>query len=630
MEQVLTQQERQDQDLNLLPILNKTYSKTLVTNETQFRLMMEHLKKAEVFAFDTETNGTFDRFAVELVGMSFCCSDDIAYYIPLNHFEGEQLPIDYVLAHIKELMESKTYFKVAHNAKFDEMVLDRYEIRVQGFTHDTFVMAWLLADDSSSKGLKALVERIFGVEMATYEDVIDATPKKKGVPRDYNFGRVSLRDALSYAADDAYWTYRLYKYFREELKRQNLWDAYFHVEAPFVRVLRKIEKAGVTIDREAIGYAAVELPKIIEKVEGQIYEEAGEVFNIGSSKQLGPILFDKLGIGKNVPRTKTGAYSTSEKTLKNYTQYPIVENVLRRKKISKSHSVFVEGLQGFIARDGRVHASFNGCGTVTGRLSSSKPNLQQIVGDAIEDISIRNFFVAGEGNKLVVADYGQIELRLMAHFSKDQAMLEAFASGRDFHEETARGMLKIPDDRDVVHRERFIAKSLNFGVGYGRGPMGIAEQLQIPMGEAKDFIKDWWGNFPELYAYRDKLLRQGRKYGYIRTITGRKRRLPDIMSNDWMLRGRAERQAFNTKVQGSAADIIKLAMLALAPKLESIGAQIILQIHDELVVECPEDVAPAVVEIVESVMSNPVNGTNPLILPLAVKPAICDKWGEGK
>lgn len=607
--------------------------KTLIQDEDHFNYFLGQLEDTEGFAYDTETNGQFDRFKVELVGISFAVDDEpepVAYYIPLNHFEGTQLDINYALKRLKPYFESEDRFKICHNAKFDEMVLSTYGIEVKGKGHDTFVMAWLLADDTSSKGLKQLVEKHFDVEMETYEDVISSAPKKKGVPRDYNFGRVGLESALSYAADDAYWTYKLFKMFSEQLKAQKLWAAYDNIERPFVRILRHLEATGVLIDQEYMREADERLPKIIEEVEHEIYEQAGEVFNIGSGAQLGKVLFEKLGIGKNVPKTPKGDYSTNKKTLENYSTHKIVENVLRRKKIKKNHSSFVTGLQKFIAEDGRIHASFNGCGTVTGRLSSSSPNLQQIEGDEVEEIKARNFFVAAPGYKFVVADYGQIELRLMAHFSKDKNMLEAFASGRDFHEETARGMLNVPDERDVLHRERFIAKSLNFGVGYGRGPMGISEQLGISMGEAQEFINQWWENFPQLRAYKEKLLMQARKYGYIRTISGRKRRVPDILSREWMLRGRAERQAFNTKVQGSAADLIKLAMIALEPKLDDIGARMCIQIHDELVIEAPSDEAEEVLELTKDTMSNPLNGTNPLILPLAVSPQICAKWGEGK
>lgn len=591
------------------------------------------LQESNIFAYDTETNGEFDRFRVGLVGMSFCYNENVSYYVPFNHdTEEKQIDLSWALPILKELLEDESIEKICHNAKFDEMVLRRYDIDVNGAGNDTYIMAWLLAEDSSSRGLKSLVERIFGVEMETYEDVVSATPKKKGIPRDYNFARVSLDNAVSYAADDAYWTYLLYRYFEPQLAGQKLWGPYANIERPFVRTLRKLEDRGVYVDKEYMAEADEKLPKIIEQVEGAIYEEAGEVFNIGSGKQLGHILFEKLGIGNNVPVTKTGNYSTDQKTLSTYaTNHQIVENVLRRKKIQKTHSVFVEGIKGYIGKDNRVHPSFNGSGTVTGRLSCSSPNLQQIEGDEVESIKVRNFFIPAPGYEFVVADYSQIELRLMAHFSKDKYMIESFLSGRDFHEEVARRMFKVPDDIEVTRKQRVVAKTLNFGVGYGRGPTGISEQLGISMSEARQFIKDWFDTFAGVGAYQKHVVALAREQGFVRTLAGRKRRLlPDIRSDDWMLRGRAERQAFNTKIQGSAADLIKLAMIALDTKLKPLDAAMCIQIHDELVIESRIANSGEVLEVVKETMELPLNGKNPLCLPLVVDPKIVKRWGDAK
>lgn len=639
------------------------YTKTLVTTWNQFEQLREGIERNKIFAYDTETNGTFDRFEVSLVGLSFAFDDRSAFYIPVAHDEGNQLNIVEVLDELQPYLESEQYEKICHHEKFDEMVLSRHGIDVQGTGHDTIVMAWLLSEDRSSLGLKSLISDIFQFEMETYEDVVSSAPKKRGVPRDYNFARVSISSALSYAADDAYWTLKLFNYYRERLEKENLWDAYDRVERPFVRVLRNIEAAGVHIDREALQEADKRLPEIIQQVETEIYEEAGEVFNIDSGPQLGPILFDKLGIGENVPTTKTGRYKTDNKTLAVYSnKHKVVENVLRHKKIRKTHSVFVEGLGNFVAKDGRIHPSFNGQGTVTGRLSCRSPNLQQIEGDEVEEIRIRNFFIPTPGYRFVVSDYGQIELRVMAHLAKDQAAIDAFNSGRDFHEETARGMFKIPESEPVIHRQRFTAKSLNFGIPYGRGAQAVAELLDIldrcqywphfdkklmkqgikkwyPLGEKREemcgdcaacYIEKWWEGFPEVRKLKEHNLEKGRHYGYIRTLAGRKRRLPDLTSSNKMLKARAERQAFNSLIQGSAADIIKIAMIALEQPLADLGARMIIQIHDELVIEAPEDIAQEVLETTQRVMEAPVNGKNPLILPLIADPKIVDRWGDAK
>lgn len=629
MEQVLQEHLKRVQAESQLPDLG--YQKTLVTSYDEFDRLLANVGNADLFAYDTETNGKFNQTELQLVGLSFAMDTKECWYVPIGHHEGEQLDPLHVLNELKPVFESSLTEKVCHNAKFDEKVLYRYGIDVAGPGHCTYVMAWMLAEDSASKGLKQLIERLYGFEMETFEDVISSAPKKKGIPRDYNFGRVGLSEALSYAADDAFWDLKLFHDFKAQLEKQNLWAPYYHVERAFTRVLRKLEYRGVFIDKPFIDEADEKLPLIAEKVEAEIYEQAGEVFNIGSGKQLGEVLFDKLGIGNRVPKTSTGNYKTDKKTLETYkSQHKIVANVLRRKKIQKTHSVFVDGLKGFIESDGRVHPSFNGCGTVTGRLSCSAPNLQQIEGDEVEEIRVRNFFVPAPGHKFVVGDYGQVELRIMAHFSKDENMINAFLSGRDFHDETARLMFKLGPDDEVIHRQRFGAKAINFGIGYGRGPVSVAEQIGCTVPEAKALIQTWQGTYPGVISYRDYLLSQARRQGYIRTLTGRKRRLPDILSNDGGLRARAERQAFNTKIQGSAADIIKLAMIALQPKLVPFDAYLILQIHDELVIEAPDECAEEVRDVMQTTMANPLKGKNPLRLPLTVDPKIVDRWGDAK
>ena len=632
--------------------------KRLVTTKDEFNELLTRINNTDIFAYDTETNGKFSRFQVSLVGISFGF-DSLAYYIPLGHLESDgqldQLPIDYVLAQLKPVFEDPNRRYIAHNAKFDEMVLSVYDIECKGSGDDTYIMAWLLSEDRGSKGLKALAKRYLNANMETYEDVISSAPKKRGVDRDYSFARVPLENALSYAADDAYYTLKLYQLFEPQLKEQKLWEAYEKIERPFNRVLRHIEATGVAINTEYLDYADQKLPKIAEAVESEIYEEAGEVFNIGSGQQLGKVLFEKLKISDNVPKTEKGNYATDKKTLSIYaTKHKIVDNILRRKKIQKTHSTFVAGLKEFVDADDKVHPSFNGCGTVTGRLSCSKPNLQQIEGDEVEEIKVRNFFVPSKGYVFCVGDYSQVELRVMAHLAKDEGMINAFISGRDFHEETARAVFKVPKNQEVTHRQRFGAKAVNFGTGYGRGPASIAEQTGSAVqcahwpkfdqvtkkwrqsnaercnNCAKCFIEGWFDAFPGVRVLKQKTLEDARKRGFVRTLSGRKRRLPDIRSEDYMARGGAERQAFNTRIQGSAADIIKLAMIALEPELEKLGARMAIQIHDELVVEAPIDKAEEVVETMKHVMENPLNGKNPLALPLVTEPKIVSKWGDAK
>lgn len=621
----------------------------LIQTEEDFELLVEHLKEVDLFAYDVETNAKMSKFEVQLVGISFgfdlfCC------YIPLLHNSDEpQLDIVKVLEALKPIFEDPEKRYIAHNAKFDEKVLLAYGIDCKGSGDDTYVMSWLLSDDASSKSLKNLTHRLLGVKMTTYEEVVSVNTKR-GTVKDYNFANVPLDKALDYAAADAYFTYRLFKRFEAQLIKEKIDAAYNNIERPFVRVLRNIEDAGVHIDQEYLELADKKLPEIVEEVESSIYKEAGEVFNIGSTRQLGDVLFNKLKIGTNVPKTKQGHFSTDKKTLQTYAaQHDIVSNVLRRKKIQKTHSVFVKGLIPHIEKDGRVHPSFNGCGTATGRLSCSAPNLQQIEADEVERIKVRNFFVPSPGHVFVVADYSQIELRVMAHVAKEDNAIQAFKEGKNFHEETAHLAFHIPESEPIPPKIKVAAKTLNFGIPYGRGPVSIGEQLGL-IGSCKGqecgncgkcFVENWFRAFPKVRIFKEKVIEDTRKRGFVRTLSGRKRRLPNIQksyrrgttNDDRFINAQistAERQAFNTKIQGSAADLIKLAMIALDPKLRELGARIVIQIHDELVVECPNELVDDVKALVKHTMENPLNGKNPLCLPLVTEPSVVERWGDAK
>lgn len=610
------------------------YTKTLVNTEDDLIRLCGALDETDIFAWDSETNGTFDKEKIELVGLSFACEHNNelqSWYVPVGHHEGEQLVITEVLDALQPYLEDDSKEKICHNLKFDESLLALYDINVSGPGNDTYTMAWMLAQDRAPRGLKDLVLRVLGHRMQTYEEVVESAPRKKGVPRDYNFARVPLDAALSYACEDAYWTYRLYDSLKQDLDKASLFKPYAHVERPFVRVLRNVEAQGVYIDKELVDSADKRLPGLAEESETKIYEMAGEVFNIGAPQQLGRVLFDKLKVGKNVPKTKTGNYSTSEKTLSLYKdRHPIVAEVLKYKKIQKTHGTFVSGTKKGLQKDGRIRPSFDGSGTATGRLSCRNPNLQNVLGSEVEEVRIRDFFIPAPGNKLLVADYGQVELRIMAHLAKDQGMIDAFNSGKDFHEETARKMYHIVAAAVVQRHQRVGAKTINFGIGYGRGEKSIAEQIGCSIEEALEYITAWERAFPRVIQYKKHVLNQTRKNGFVTTIAGRRRNLPNINSFNFGLRGKAERQAFNTKIQGSAADIIKMAMISLEPELKPFDAKMELQIHDELVAEVPEENAEEALETMIRVMENPLNGKNPLCLPLTVDAKIVDRWGDAK
>lgn len=641
------------------------HHKALLDNKQDFEAVLERLK-TEPFAYDTETNGKFSRFEVSLVGMSFGFTD-AAYYVPINHIDtsSPQLEMGYVLDSIKPIFETPGRMYVAHNAKFDEMVLGVYGIECLGTGDDTYVMAWLLDESIGGKGLKNLAKEKLGVTMETYEDVISDAKKIRNVDRDYSFAPVAIKDALSYASDDAYYTLKLYDLFKPQLEEQGLWKAYEKIERPFNRVLRHMEGYGILVDKESLEDANRRFPEIADEIDSLIYEAAGERFNVGARQQLARILFEKLKIRGDftLPRTKSGDYKTDKNVLERLApQHEIVRNILRRKKIAKTHSTFVVGTKTQIEKDGRVRPSFNGCGTVTGRLSCRAPNMQNVDTKEVEAIRVRNLFVPQPGFRFVVADYSQIELRVLAHLSGDEVMLNAFNSGRDFHDETAREMLKkqgrpLALEEAVPGIERTYAKSLNFGIPYGRGPFSVGELLgkpgqckywlhkdkatgkwwqngevlKKPCGDCgKCFIETWFEAFPKVRQFKKKTLMEAKARGFVRTLAGRKRRLPNLESANPMLKGNAERQAFNTRMQGSAADILKAAMIGMEPVLDEVNAHMIIQIHDELVVECPEDMCEYVKKEMKRIMEAPVNGKNPLRLDLITNPVIVDRWSDAK
>lgn len=637
MEQVLTQQSQEEKDLILSETLKKTSTaKGLIDTQEKLDSLLKLIEHCDdnIIAFDTETNGTFKRSKIKMVGMSLAFNiqgKKVAFYLPFHHntevLTDQLFDIAKSLDKLKVILENDKYEKVAHNAKFDQMVLSQYGVSIKGVLHDTYIMAWLY-NESGPRGLKQLVHDHLNYDMVTYEDVIASAPKKRGVARDYNFANVPIENALDYAADDAYYTLELFEYFKPLLKEEGVWKAYSYVESPFGKVLANVEKRGVLVDKKAVDLANEELPKIADEVESLIYNEAGKVFNIGSGQQLGKILYEELGIGNNVKKTKTGNYATDKKTLKQYAeQHEIVKNILRRKKIQKTYSTFVRGIEESIENDGRVHPNFNGCGTVTGRLSCNNPNLQQIEVDEVETVKVRNFFIPTAGHKFIVADYSQIELRVMAHFSKDKFMIESFLSGHDFHEQTRLKMEEITGEQF----KRKYAKILNFGAGYGIAGFTIGEMLGIPAKKGDEFVDAWFKAFPGVKVFKEHLLKQATHNGYVRTLTGRKRRLfPEIQSPNWAIRNHAKRQAFNTKIQGSAADIIKLAMIELDKILPYYNAHTIIQVHDELVIECPEEYISDCLHTVKEKMERPFRGKNPLILPLVTEPMVVDRWGDAK
>lgn len=613
--------------MNPSQILDKTHTnKELVLDQEGLERWVRKLENADIFAFDTETNGTFDRFAVEMVGISLAV-DDEACYIPVGHYDKtQQLFLTEVIEALKPFLEDPSKEKVCHNAKFDEMVVEKYGVRVQGPTNDTMVLAWMLNEET--RALKPLVLKYLDYKMETYEEVVESAPRKKGEARDYNFAKVPLENAISYAADDSLYTLKLFYKLREIAKARKIWGAYENVERPILRVARQMETRGINVDKELITKADENLPGLIDKLEGSIYRHAGKKFNVNSGAQLATVLYDELKITDKPPRTKKGTRITSAKALEKYEAlHPIVGEILSKKKLQKLHSTFVKGYANYLAKDGRIHPQFNSIGTRTGRFSSKEPNFQNVVNSEVADVKARNFFIPTEGGRFVVADYSQIELRIIAHFARDEVMMAAFDSGHDFHTETGNLMSKLSGKQIP----RVVAKAINFGVAYGRQAPSIGDSLGIPVEQAQEFIDTWHETYFKAAAYKEYVQAQARKDGFVRTISGKQRwLLPDIQARAYWIRQHAERQAFNTVCQGSAGDIMKIAMIALQPKLDPYNAYIIIQVHDELVIDTPKECAEDVAHTVQHVMENPLKGKNPLRLPLVAEPKIVDHWSEAK
>ena len=594
-----------------------------ILSEKDLSAWLKRLATAELFAFDTETT-SLDYMQAEIVGVSFSDTQGQAAYIPLAHdYPGApvQLDRDKVLQQLKPLLEDASKKKVGQNLKYDMNVLANYDIALKGIEHDTMLESYVLNSTSSRHDMDTLALKHLNVQTIHFEDVAG-----KGV-KQLTFNDVDIEQASPYAAEDADITLRLHKVLWPQLeKAASLKNVYNDLEVPLVSVLSSIERNGVLINPELLAIQSREMSKRILELEQQAHELAGEVFNLGSPKQLQQILFEKQNLPV-ISKTPKGKPSTAESVLQELAEeYELPKTILEYRGLSKLKSTYTDTLPEMIARQtGRVHTSYHQAVAATGRLSSSDPNLQNIPIRNEEGRRIRKAFIAPKGYKLLAADYSQVELRIMAHLSGDESLLRAFSEGADIHSATAAEVFGVSLDA-VSKDQRRSAKAINFGLIYGMSAFGLAKQLDVGRAEAQTYIDLYFARYPGVKKFMDNIRDSARDKGYVETVFGRRLYLPDINARNGQRRQYAERTAINAPMQGTAADIIKRAMIDIHQELQTgkYDARMIMQVHDELVFE----VAEAQVEKTSNMIQQKMSQAADLKVPLVVDVGIGDNWEE--
>ncbi|MCO8088950.1 MULTISPECIES: DNA polymerase I [Acinetobacter] len=590
-----------------------------VLSPADWDALFQRLSTATRFAFDTETTSLDYRIA-QIVGFSVAFDATEAFYVPLAHdYAGapEQLNREAVLAQIKPILENPAVEKIGHHLKYDAHVLENHGIHLQGWYFDTMLASYVLNSVATRHGMDDVARLYLSHLTTTYEQIAGKGAKQK------TFNQIEIETAAHYAAEDAHVTYRLYEVLNEKLQRHpELSNLLHHIEMPVARVLTQMEENGIKLDLNFLDQLGVEFSNTMLQLEQQIIELAGQPFNVSSPKQVGEILFEKLGI-KGGKKTATGQYSTSESILEKI-EHPIASLIVEYRGLSKLKSTYTDGLQKQAnSSSHRVHTSYHQALTATGRLSSTDPNLQNIPVRMDIGRQIRKAFIAPEGRVLLAADYSQIELRLMAHFSQDDALVDAFNHGQDVHRRTAAEVLNIALE-DVTPDQRRQAKAVNFGLLYGMSEFGLIRQLGFTREESQNYIKQYFQRYPGIYEYMQRTRQVALEQGFVETLTGRRLYTPDIDARNMMVRKAAERAAINAPLQGSAADIIKMAMVEVDKMLPRDQAKMLLQVHDELVFEVDADVAdelaPKLAEVMQSVIE--------LSVPLVVEVGKGQNWDE--
>ena len=602
---------------NKATIENTDHLYQFVNTPKAQQILVENLLKQKAVVFDTETT-SLNELEAELIGLSFSYQKGLAYYIPLAEDREKALE---TLQIFKPFFEKQDILKIAHNFKYDLKVLTQYGISIRGNCFDTMIAHYLLNPDGRH-GMDYLSEIYLSYTPIPIESLIGKKGKNQKTLRS-----VSLEQQTNYAAEDADITFQLYEKFAPQLKKENLESLFYDVEMPLMKVLAKMELAGVALDTDWLSKESLDLENDLRELEKKIFALSREEFNINSPKQLGDILFAKLHLDPKARKTKTGQYSTSEEVLQKLAgKHTIIGHILEYRTYQKLKSTYVDALpQEIQPKDGRVHTHFSQTTAATGRLASLNPNLQNIPIRTLRGQQIRGAFVADKGKKIISADYSQIELRLIAEVSGEDNMIKAFQNGEDIHASTASKLFKVPIT-DVTKSQRSQAKAVNFGIIYGQSSFTLSEQTGLSRSEAKQMIDSYYQTYPMLKEFMNEQVLKARQNGFVETILGRRRHLKDINSNNAVVRGHAERNAVNAPIQGSAADIIKIAMINIDKALheQNLRTQMLLQVHDELLFEAPEDELEVVAPLIRQLMESAVRTT----VPLLVEVGIGNNWLE--
>lgn len=605
-----------------------------VTHIDRLKEWIDQATKAGSLAVDTETTG-LDAMQVDLVGICLAVVPGEACYIPLAHGKGEgldlnldrdieQLPLKKVLGLLKPLFEDPSVLKIGQNLKYDALLLKRYGVDLDPID-DTMLLSYALDAGLHSHGMDELSRVFLDHKPIAFKDVA-GTGKKQ-----LTFDQIAIPEATKYAAEDADVTLRLHRLLKPRLAEDRLTTVYETLERPLVPILVDMERAGVKVDRQALQSMSGKFAQSMMRLEAEAHEQAEEKFNLGSPKQLGEILFDKLSI-EGGKKTKTGAWATGADVLEELAArgHDLPKTVLAWRQMSKLKSTYTDALPTFINPEtGRIHTSYSMAATTTGRLASSDPNLQNIPIRTEEGRQIRTAFIHEPGNVLISADYSQVELRVFAHMAGIDALKEAFNEGLDIHAMTASQIFGVPiEGMDPMIRRR--AKAINFGIIYGISAFGLANQLGISRQEASEYMKSYFERFPGIRAFMDQTVEDCRQKGYVETLFGRRCHYPKITSKNQRERSFMERAAINAPIQGTAADILRRAMIRMpdALKKAKLDAQMLLQVHDELIFEVPEDQAEETCQVVQKIMGDAAFPAHPLSVPLTVDANIGHNWDE--
>ncbi|MEA3375206.1 MAG: DNA polymerase I [Chloroflexota bacterium] len=597
----------------------------IITDEAALRRLVARLEGAAALTIDTETTAV-DPMKARLVGISLTDAAERGTYIPIEAPPGDpRLPLQTVLEALHPLLTGPDVPKQGHNIKYDLIVLEQAGSTIEPPAFDTMIAEWLLDPGSMNLGLKDLAWTRLHERMTPITDLIGTGSGQ------LSMDRVPVRQAAPYACADVDMTHRLRPIQEPELKEKQLWSLFTDIEIPLVPVLAAMERTGIRFDVEQLEQMSQELAARLADIEDQIYERVGYPFNVNSTQQLSDALFKTLDLpSQGVRRTKSGHYSTAASVLERLQDdHPVIGLILEHRTLSKLKSTYVDALPRMVNPDtGRLHTSYNQTGTVTGRISSSDPNLQNIPIRTEIGRHVRRAFVADEGWKLIAADYSQVELRVMAHVSGDEGLLAAFARGEDIHASTAAAILGVPLE-DVTPDQRRLAKSVNFGLSYGQTAYGLAQATGLTQPEAEDFIETYFQRFPGVREYIERTKTLAARQGYVETLMGRRRYFPELQPNSkasHYARQASERMAINAPIQGTAADIIKIAMIRLHRAFQERGlrARMILQVHDELIVEAPDDEVLGTAKLMRQVMENAFQ----LDAPLKVDLKTGQNWEE--